>query len=328
MLTKSDFIRIPYTLDLSSGGIAYACRSLPYTYNRMGGTDAKRMRRIVGGVAVELAFRRYLSEHQIPFDIKGATPFTDPDKYDVSLGGRRCDVKSFLLTHKAQINELKRDLNLLLDASALIPSDQFVANTHPESDLYIFAFLTGLIAASRADMIRAVGAGNPLHLIHNLPKDWAKPEHWRPLGQLALKSDSEEPLTIELGGQNKDRDFISERIILEPHKRTETEATFHTLAYVHADKVPDARVGIHSPEKEETHLIGSHDWGNIQVYGMSVMLAGYLTRAEFRKKAQEIPVGSRVYQYNRTRTKNLGVSVRGLKPLRPLFEKVKEYSSS
>jgi hypothetical protein len=325
MLSKNDFIRIPYTPDLSANGIAYACRSLPHTYNRMGGTNTKRMRRIVGGIGVELAFRRYLSEREIPFDVKGATPFTDPDKYDVSLGGRRCDIKSFLLTRKSQINELKRDLSLLLDASALIPSDQFATTTHAESDLYIFAFLTALMAASRADMIRAVGAGNPLHLIHTLPKDWAKPEHWHPLGKLALKSDSEEPLTIELGGQNKDREFISESITLEPRIRTETEATFHTLAYAHVDKMPDARIGIRSPEKGETYLIPSPEWGNIQVYGMSVLLAGYLTREEFRQKAREIPTGSRVYQYSRTKTKNLCVPVRELKPLHPLFEKVKKY---
>lgn len=326
MLTKNDFIRIPYTPDLSENGIAYACRSLPHTYNRMGGSKINRMRRIVGGIGVELAFRRYLNERKIPFDIKGATPFTDPDKYDVSLGGRRCDVKSFLLSRKSQITELKRDLNLLLNASALIPSDQFAANTHEESDLYIFAFLTGLVAASRADMIRAVGAGNPLHLIHALPKDWAKPEHWNPLGRLALKSEGNEPLALELGGQNKDRAFISERITLEPQKRTETESTFHTLAYAHVDKMPDARIGIHSPEKRETYIIPSRKWGNIQVYGMSVLLVGYLTREEFRQKAREIPVGSRVYQYSRTKTKNLGVPVRELKPLRSLFEKVKDYA--
>ncbi len=325
MLTKSDLIRIPYTPDLSAGGIAYACRSLPHTYNRMGGSNARRMRRIVGGIAVELAFRRYLGEREIPFDVKGATPFTDPDKYDVSLGGRRCDIKSFMLTRKSQINELKRDLGLLLDASALIPSDQFAATTHQESDIYIFAFLTGLVAASKADMIRAVGAGNPLHLIHTLPKDWAKPEHWTSLAPLALKSDCDETLTVELGGQDKDRAFISEKLTLKPHQRTQTEATFHTLAYVHVDHTPTARVGIHSPVKDETYLISSHDWGNIQVYGMSVLLAGYLTREEFRKKAREIPAGSRVYQYSRTKTKNLGVPVRELKPLHPLFEKVKDF---
>lgn len=325
MLTKNDFIRIPYTLDLSEGGIAYACRSLPHTYNRMGGNSTKRMRRIVGGIGVELAFRRYLSQRNIPFDVKGATPFTDPDRYDVSLGGRRCDVKSFLLSRRAQINELKRDLNLLLDATALIPSDQFVAASHHGSDLYIFAFLTGLIAASRADMIRALGAGQPLHLIHPLPKDWAKPEHWAPLGKLVLKSENDAPLSLELGGQNQAREFISERILLEPRTRTETEATFHTLAYVHADKMPDVRVGIHSPEKHETYVIPASKWGNIQVYGMSVLLVGYLSRDEFRQKAREIPIGSRVYQYSKTKTKNLGVPLRELKPLRPLFDKVKAY---
>ena len=174
-------------------------------------------------------------------------------------------------------------------------------------------------------MIRAAGAGHPLHLIHTLPKDWAKPEHWNPLGKLVLKSDSDGPLSLELGGQDKEREFISEQLTLEPHTRTAVDADFYSLAYVHVDKMPDARMGIRSPEKGETYLVPSSEWGNIQVYGMSVLLVGYLTREEFRNKAREISTGSRVYQYNRTQTKNLGVPVRELKPLKPLFEKVKEF---
>jgi len=38
MLTASDLIRLPFPPDLTEGGIAYAVRSLPYTYNRMGGS--------------------------------------------------------------------------------------------------------------------------------------------------------------------------------------------------------------------------------------------------------------------------------------------------
>ena len=71
MVSSSDFIHLPYTRDLTEGGIAYAFRSLPYTYNRMGGSPYNGLRRIVAGVAVELAFRRYLSEQNIPFDVKG-----------------------------------------------------------------------------------------------------------------------------------------------------------------------------------------------------------------------------------------------------------------
>ena len=52
----------------------------------MGGSPYDRLRRIVAGAAVELAFRRYLSEQNIPFDVKGALPFTEHQRYDVTLG--------------------------------------------------------------------------------------------------------------------------------------------------------------------------------------------------------------------------------------------------
>jgi len=92
MISIKDLLHLPYTRDLTEGGIAYALRSLPYTYNRMGGSPYDRLRRIAAGVAVELAFRRYLADQNIPFDVKGATPITEPDRYDVALGGRRCDI--------------------------------------------------------------------------------------------------------------------------------------------------------------------------------------------------------------------------------------------
>src|SRR5438034_4038976 len=118
MISSSDLIHLPYTRDLTEGGIAYAVRSLPYTYSRMGASSYDRLRRVVAGVAVELAFRRYLSEQNIPFDVKSATPFTDPNQYDVSLGGRRCDIKSFFISYREQIAEMKRNPQVVLDAPA------------------------------------------------------------------------------------------------------------------------------------------------------------------------------------------------------------------
>jgi hypothetical protein len=138
-----------------------------------------------------------------------------------------------------------------------------------------------------------------------------------------LKSDCDETLTIELGGQDAERKFLSKTITLKPRERLKTEANFHTLAYVHVDKMPSGRVGIHSPQNNETYLIPFSEWKNIWVYGMRVILAGYLTRAGFRQKAKELPVGSRVFQYSRTQTKNLVVPVAALKPLGHLFEQVK-----
>jgi hypothetical protein len=90
--------------------------------------------------------------------------------------------------------------------------------------------------------------------------------------------------------------------------------------------LPGARIGIHSPVRKETHLISPMDWGNVWVYGMDILLAGWLTRAEFNRRANPIQEGARVFQYEQTRTKNLAVPVRDLKPISALLERVMEWS--
>lgn len=328
MLTPADFIRLPYTPDLTEGGIAYACRSLPYTYDRMGGSPIDRMRRIVGGVAVEIAFRRYLSQQNVPFDVEGATPFTDRDRYDVALGGHRCDLKSYMLTHREQIRAVRRNPRLLLQAPALVPLDQHASEDYSGQDIYVFAFLSALITPGRKDLQKAQAAGQPVCLVHAMPQPWMRPLRWHSLGRLALKSEAEQTLSVELGGQNEQRDYVTETLSLPPHTRVEAQTDFYALACVRVSTLPEGRLGIHSPARAETYLIGPYDWGNIWVYGMSILLTGWLTREEFRCRARLLPVGVRVFQYSRTRTRNLAVPVADLKPLGGLLEKVRMWESA
>jgi len=325
MLNPSNLLHLPYTPDLTEGGIAYACRSLAYTYDCMGGSPLDRLRGIVGGVVVELAFRRYLTEQGIPFDVLGATPFTDPDRYDVALGGHRCDVKSFLLSRREQISQVRRDPGLLLQAPALVPLNQFAAEGHSSQDIYLFAFLLALTAPSQADLQKAITAGQPVYLIHPMPAEWARPKVWTPLEKLALKSECETPITVEIGGQDAERNFVTAALELPPRQRVKVDQAFWSLAYIHARSRPEVRIGLHSPLRGEPYLVQPHEWGNIWVYGMDILLAGYLTHEEFRRKAHVLPVGSRVFQYDLTHTKNLAVPVSELEPFTPLLEKVREW---
>ncbi len=324
-MNPTDLLRLPFPRDLIEGGIAYAVRSLPHTYNRMGGTPYDRLRRIAAGVAVELAFRRHLTQRDIPFDVKGATPFTDPDRYDVSLGGHRCDVKSFMLTHRGQISRVRRDPGLLLDAPALVPSDQDAADGHHDDDIYLFAFSTALTAASPRDLQAALAAGQPVHLLHAFPKTWANPQTWSPLGRLALKSESDAEMTVEISGQVESREYVSERIVLKPRTRVEASTAFFSVASLHVESPPDGRVAVRGPARGETVVIHPHEWGNIWVYGMDIFLTGWMSRAEFRRRARFIPPGRRVFQYDETRVKNLAVDVRALHPIGDLLERVKEW---
>ena len=327
MLTSCDLLHLPYTPDLTEGGIAYACRSLAYTYDRMGGTPLDRLRRIVGGVAVELAFRRYLSEQAVPFDVLGATPFTHPDRYDISLGGHRCDLKSFLITRRSQITLLRQDPGAVLQAPALIPLDQFAAEGHKPDDLYLFAFLLGVAAAAQADMGKAVAASQPVYLIHPLPDDWARPANWLPLEKLALKSECETPITVEIGGMDAARNFVTTALDLPPRTRTPVPQEFCSLAFIHAGRLPGARIGLHSPVRGEAHIVQPHEWGNIWVYGMDILFTGYLTHEDFRRKAKMLNAGMPTFQYAHTRTKNLLVPVAELNPLGELLEKVRVWEA-
>jgi hypothetical protein len=325
MPSPTNLLHLPYTRDLTEGGIAYALRSLPYTYNRAGGSPYDRLRRIVAGVAVELAFRRYLSEKNVPFEVKGATPFTEPDRYDVALGGRRCDIKSFLISYREQIAEMKRNPQVVLKAPALVPSDQNIGEGHSDKDIYLFAFLSGLIAASQEDLQKVIYKKQPYYLAHVMPDAWIRPGKWNPLGTLVLKSESAETQIVEVNGQDEGREMRTVSVELPPNARVQIEGGFCSVAHIQSKSLPDARIGIHSPILKETHLIGAMDWGNIWVYGLEVLLAGWLTREEFNHRAKPIPEGTRVFQYERTRTKNLAVPVSELKPISDLLVHTKEW---
>ncbi len=325
MINSSNFFHLPYTPDLTEGGIAYALRSLPYSFERIGSKPYDRIRRMVANVAVELAFRRYLSQQNIPYDVKSGAPFTEPDKYNVTLGGHRCDIKSFLISHRDQISQMRNDSSVILNAPALVPSDHHTVDGYSDHDLYLFAFLSGLIAASQTDLKKAVETGQPHYLIHVMPDEWRKPSRWNPLGTLILKSESDAEMLVEVSGQDEGRGFMTRVVNLPAKKRILVNDPFYLVSAVHIKNIPSARLGIHSSSYKEAHVISPLDWGNIWVYGLDITLAGYISRAEFRRRAKLIAPNSRVFQYSHTKTKNLAVTVSELKPLHELFARVREW---
>lgn len=320
MLSPTDILRLPYTADLTEGGVAYALRSLNYSFERAGTSPYDRLRRIVANVAVELAFRRYLSTNNIPFEVKAAAPFTDRERYDVSLGGQRCDLKSYLISHRAQITEMRRDPSIVLNAPALIPADQHAGDGHLRNDLYVFGFLAGLIAASQADLKKAIETKQPHYLVHALPEAWRKPTSWNPLGALTLKSDSAEELLVEVNGQDEAREMKRRVISLPPKTKINLNESFYSISSIHIRRVIDGRLGIKCESIKEAHVIQPTEWGNIWVYGLEIFLAGYLSYEDFGQRAVALAPNSKVFQYEHTRVKNLSLPVSNLKPMKKLFE--------
>ena len=322
---SAELLRLPYTRDLTEGGIAYALHSLPRVHQRPGDLLYDRLRRTVAGAAVELAFRRHLVEQNIPFEVKGAAPFTEPDRYDVTLGGRRCELKTFLISQREQISKIQGDPQVLLQAPALVASDEHAGAGHAAHDLYIFAFFMGQVTTSQSDLQNAIRANDPHYLVHVMPERWSRPPGWNRLGTLVAKSEAS--VTIELAGQNIGRAMQTHIVELPPGQRVEIQSGLFTVTHIHIKNCPQARIGIHSPVRQETHLIGASDWSNLWLYDSDILLAGYITREEFSRHAQFIQAGVQVFPYGQMHVKHLGVPVSGLRPLAELFERVKTWSS-
>lgn len=321
MLTASDLLRLPYTPDLTEGGIAFALRSLTYAFERDGASPYNQLRRMAANTAVELAFRRHLSQNEIPFEVKTATPFTDRERFDVVLDGHRCDIKSFLISYREQATQIRRDPSMLLNVPALVPSDTHAGEGHAYNDLYLFSFMTGLVTQSQIDLQKVIAKGLPHHLVHVMPKAWRHPAHWTPLGALTLKSESAEELLLEISGQDEGRELKRMTISLPPKTKVKVDGAFYTITSLHVRRIPEARVGIRCEARTETYLIAPADWANLWVYGMDIFMAGYLNYEEFGQRARMLPPNSQVFQYARTKTKNLFVQVADLKPMRKLLNR-------
>lgn len=319
MLTPSDLVRLPYTPDLTEGGIEYALRSLANTYEREGRSPYDRLRHLAASVAVELAFRRHLSQNDISFEVRAAAPFTDRERYDVFLQGRRCDIKSFFISNRGQISRIRRDPSTLMSALALVPSDYHARGGHSYNDIYIFGFFIGLTAASQADLKKAIQAKQPHYLVHAMPEKWRRPVTWSPLGRLALKSESGEELMLEVNGQDEGREMKRTVVSLPPRTKITLDESFYSITSLHARRIPEARVGIRCEAIKETHVVSPLEWGNLWVYGLEILLAGFLSYEEFGRRARTVLPNTKVFQYERTRVKNLSVPVSSLKPMRRLF---------
>jgi hypothetical protein len=273
---------------------------------------------LVASTAVEVAFRRHLSQENIPFEVKATTPFTDRERFDVVLKGHRCDIKSFLISHREQILTIRKDSNTLLEAQALVPSDSHAGDGHSYNDIYLFAFINGLVALSQADMQKVLAKGQPHYLMHVLPMNWRRPNYWKPLGNIIVESALDEELMLEVYGQDEGREMKRVTVSISPYGRASIPESFYAIAALHVRRMPDAKVAIQL-ESGESHIIPPYEWSNIWVYGMDIFMTGYASYEEISQRATLLPPGARTFQYERTHVKNLSLPVSKLKPLKNLF---------
>jgi hypothetical protein len=123
-------------------GLRYALQSLNYTFDRMGYKNdaAQRLAKIALGKTCEATLMRFLRQHAIPhLSAEGATPHTDPDRFDLRVLNEIVDLKTFGVPDQvAQPDRLLHCLALVPDHHA---KDQWSKRQNYER--FLFGFFKG-----------------------------------------------------------------------------------------------------------------------------------------------------------------------------------------
>ena len=332
MLTVDELIFIPYRPEFTQAGLEHLCRCLAYERGTLAGSASNdRMRHTVAQTAAELAFHRTLTQQEVPYHVAQTAPYADPNRIDLNLGGRRCHLINTLITSKAHIRELRRDPEALLHAYVVSRYQEFNISCAQENDLLVFGITTALIASSRSDLDRARAAGEPTFLMHVFPINWRNRNQLlfeKSTQPVILKSESATTLLLELGGLSSKSSYKSEHISLPPLLRVEAREEFATLVYAHVDRHPDGKIAINDANRAQTHIIRPERWQNFWLYGIEVILIGYMTAEQFKRRSRMIPRGKGMITYGTSSGKNPYLAVTQLRPLADLFSRVKNWAAN
>jgi hypothetical protein len=325
MVETADFISIPYTPDLSQAGIRRACQRLALERLASDEDSLAALFQCQYQTALELAFLRHLQENEIPFEQRAAAPLTDPEKMDLMLGGRRLVLRNFPITGKNQIRRLLGEPEFILNGWARLPQEHGEIDARRADDVYVFAFIAAPVAQQGHEFQRALRAQQPVFLLHLLPDSWARRGYLPSLGHLALKADSDQDMRLELGGQDAGQQFHGEWIFLPPRQRVQTQAEFLSLAYLHAVQLPEGRTGVYSPALDQLHIVGPDNWFNVWVYGMRIVLTGFIPRHEFQRKAYLVTQAEASLEMEAA--PYLKLPIAQLYPMQALFEQARLWKS-
>jgi hypothetical protein len=285
MLGRNDLIQFKCEKSIMQAGIEEASRAAaqPGRYPQINSFDRIRLR--AADNMVELGFRRCLVRRGVPHQLSASPDFIGQHSYDVSLGGRRCIPVAQMICRRGLIRNLGQTPQQFLQRKVYLP-ERVAWEAYGDEDLYVFGFLTGLVTRSREAIKQAVVAGEPLHLLYRMPLEWSLPERWELLEALVLKTDLSKPVILTLHGQDGHQKYCTQQVELPGRKRIKIESEFFNVGALQINRLPKGPLGIHNPISNETLLAAPYQWGNVWVYGIRIVLAGYIRRRDFHRQAE------------------------------------------
>jgi hypothetical protein len=280
------------------------------------------MRNQVAEIAATLALQRWLESQDVPFALIQASPFTSPDRRTLLLGGRRVNILPTRISAVRRIQDLQAEPSQLLETEASIPND-VLSRTHQRGhDLLVFLFLLSQETRTTASLRRADAVGERTHLIAIPPlKPWRNLTGRAKLERLSVKNEGEHTVELTFYSQLGDQNPHVLPLRVPARRQVPIPVELAAIHYIYAAHLPTGRIRVVDNKAAHTWIIPVRDWINIWIYGKEIILAGWSTLTEVRRKSspasdvEHIPVRPQIMG------KGIRLPLHQLRPMRELIER-------
>ena len=290
---------------------------------RYGALKLDILRHEAARAAAELAFRRFLEAEGVSYKVTVETLQADSGWGTSLLGGRRCELEVILAETRVGGNSIRKDAGVIKHSQVSAKRHTQMAAGQEGSDLLVFALAYVGMKRSREESVRAIDAGKPVQMAALLPDKWMHPTDWGPIGEIKLGNDSEAAILLEMVGCDKGRQVLVEEMNLAGKGLALLEGEFFSLGSLYSREAAEKPISIQLGKKSRTFSIGSHQWGNVWVYGREVVVLGYLPRNEYQRRAK-VRLGAR--RLNGSDISSRGVRVRELRPIDDLLARSRKWA--
>jgi len=316
-------------------GMEYAKTSWKYTYNRMGESSiTKRLERIALGLGIgEPAFKYFLNNEKIKFDLSGRTLWYQSDLNDFMVNSLKIDAKVHFLNEdykfvqKNFISKTEKDKinHILNNCYCLVPSGK---TGQLNKDIYCFVLAEGKwVTKDRLDLFTNYQTSN-LEVVHlfwdykwtnnntNKTKSDFDP-NGKKLGKLKItKADPNDNIKFKLYGTSRHTEFYSEIIeIKKGEKFKYTKGEFdNVFSCSQLLKEPKKQIIVESEKINFSEPIDN--WKKLKFQCSKISILGFTSKKDLQIKGISVP---RYHKesgfYSDTGTPNLKIKTKDLMPM-------------
>jgi hypothetical protein len=129
-------------------------------------------------------------------------------------------------------------------------------------------------------------------------------------------------------GTCKSKDILKEQMHLSPLREVASQAEFYSLNLLSITQERDARITVNSPQIKKNYHIDGNDWVNIWVYGMEIILAGFITFGEIKHSARSLKSSAQTSRLANTTSTEVALPLISLHPLVDLFQSALNWSAN